>query len=636
MRKKFTMLLASLLVCMGAMAQWGESDLAVSTVSAIPATTLENGYYVIYNNGRGTFMNTEAALGEAKVTWPVTASASGIGAFNNNEALTNEGAKDRNAYVFYLTLEENNKLSLMTCHGDYVPALTANGTFNYTAEKGLWNYEFETVEGNSYLFLWSDSEVGLDANGWGADTHTYSTVAGWYADASQSVSGNQSWTLHKATMSSASEVYRINLASLKTLAESTKSELEALPATTPVAAAILVLEAAIAKAEANAESTDIEVLSATIEALNAAINDAANLSFKGGALASLEDGEYVIYYEDAKSVKHYLVNNKTTKRVVTSTVAAVYDVTLGNVNGLCTYAYYFDMNESKISNPTGAAKEIQVENKGGNNYGANRPWDSQVLYVNADSKYAIRSTNCTVGSGWESDCFITVSEDGATVSGQNTDLSDALYMWNVVKASEANVAYAMNIDEYKYMTLYLNYAAKVPEGVAAYAVSGVENGKLNLKSVGDVIPENTPVIVEGEANPNPYSFTYVAPVAAYAETNLLKGTWLDSYVTPTTGYDAYVMALDEENDRIVMGKAMLNANSGTTQFWNRANKAYLELPQEVAAGAAMFSFGRGEGTTGIDSVELSGEAVIYDLAGRRVEKMEKGIYIVNGRKVVIK
>ena len=40
--------------------------------------------------------------------------------------------------------------------------------------------------------------------------------------------------------------------------------------------------------------------------------------------------------------------------------------------------------------------------------------------------------------------------------------------------------------------------------------------------------------------------------------------------------------------------------------------------------------------TKIDAVEADAKAVIYDLAGRRVEKMEKGIYIVNGKKVVIK
>ena len=39
-------------------------------------------------------------------------------------------------------------------------------------------------------------------------------------------------------------------------------------------------------------------------------------------------------------------------------------------------------------------------------------------------------------------------------------------------------------------------------------------------------------------------------------------------------------------------------------------------------------------TDGIESVETETETVIYDLSGRRVEKMEKGIYIVNGKKVI--
>ena len=55
------------------------------------------------------------------------------------------------------------------------------------------------------------------------------------------------------------------------------------------------------------------------------------------------------------------------------------------------------------------------------------------------------------------------------------------------------------------------------------------------------------------------------------------------------------------------------------------------------AAAPMFSFDRGEGTTDIIAVEPAMEnVVIYDLTGRRVEKMEKGIYIVNGRKVYVK
>jgi hypothetical protein len=43
--------------------------------------------------------------------------------------------------------------------------------------------------------------------------------------------------------------------------------------------------------------------------------------------------------------------------------------------------------------------------------------------------------------------------------------------------------------------------------------------------------------------------------------------------------------------------------------------------------------------TGIQDPTFSNpnnEIVVYDLAGRRVKKMEKGIYIMNGKKVVTK
>lgn len=41
-------------------------------------------------------------------------------------------------------------------------------------------------------------------------------------------------------------------------------------------------------------------------------------------------------------------------------------------------------------------------------------------------------------------------------------------------------------------------------------------------------------------------------------------------------------------------------------------------------------------TTGISNITVDGETVIYDLYGRRVNAIEKGIYIVNGKKVLVK
>jgi hypothetical protein len=76
---------------------------------------------------------------------------------------------------------------------------------------------------------------------------------------------------------------------------------------------------------------------------------------------------------------------------------------------------------------------------------------------------------------------------------------------------------------------------------------------------------------------------------------------------------------------------------GNTAFLNNGFKAYLPKPVGTAA-ARFFVFDFGGNETGID--ELEGEngnvkTEIYDLAGRRVQNAQKGVFVVNG-KVVIK
>ena len=185
----------------------------------------------------------------------------------------------------------------------------------------------------------------------------------------------------------------------------------------------------------------------------AALNKAVALatSYLGGYITTLTPGRYAVYYEDAKGTKHYLWNNKDSKRVLSTTEPKTYDVTVGNTSGFSPYAYFFDMDKSRISNPTdNDAMEVQVEAEGsGNgNYEGNRVWDSQVVFKNADGKYAIRSTNCVVNSGWRSDAFITISEDGTTVSGvQNAANAEDVYKWTIEPVCEAE------IDGIKYKTL---------------------------------------------------------------------------------------------------------------------------------------------------------------------------------------
>lgn len=118
--------------------------------------------------------------------------------------------------------------------------------------------------------------------------------------------------------------------------------------------------------------------------------------------------------------------------------------------------------------------------------------------------------------------------------------------------------------------------------------------------------------------------------------NDLKGTYAKTYVAPENGYDAYV--LSKQDGSMGMYKANLNKLEGTA-FQNNQFKAYLPVAKsENAARFLMFNF---DGTeTGIDGIEAAetdadANAPVYDLTGRRVQKIQKGLYII-GNKVVIK
>ena len=186
-----------------------------------------------------------------------------------------------------------------------------------------------------------------------------------------------------------------------------------------------------------------------------------------------------------------------------------------------------------------------------------------------------------------------------------------------------------------YATFYCPVAVTLPDGLKAYYVSGTTNDKAQMTEITKVIPANTGVILQGE--PKEYSLT----IAGEAETvtNKLAGTVASAYVEE----DSYVLSMQTEG--VGFYKAMKNFynNNGTwtkdtdkgTHFQNNGFKAYLPKPEGTPDAARFFVFDFGT-ETAIESVEAetATDAVVYDLAGRRVQGAQKGIFIVNGKKVI--
>lgn len=199
--------------------------------------------------------------------------------------------------------------------------------------------------------------------------------------------------------------------------------------------------------------------------------------------------------------------------------------------------------------------------------------------------------------------------------------TEQLYITKVTPA-----CYELHVTPANYATLFLDYATVIPTGVKAYAVTEVNNGYVSLTQIEGILPANTGVIVE--AVKGDYLFVAATENGSVISDNKLLGTTIDTDID----VEAYVLSMVD--DEVGLYKAKMNGGV----FLNNANKAYLPasaLPASVQ-GANGFKF-RFE-TTGVEGVQVAqGKKVIFDLSGRKVNDMTApGVYIVNGKKVLVK
>ena len=208
---------------------------------------------------------------------------------------------------------------------------------------------------------------------------------------------------------------------------------------------------------------------------------------------------------------------------------------------------------------------------------------------------------------------------------------------NYVYEATGTNAYTVNISDAGYSTFFAHAEVAIPENVKAYYVTaeGINGNYATLTQIENIIPANTAVIIEGAEGQ--YTFNVSETGATAVSGNLLKGTAVNSNITE----EAYVLS---NNGGVGLYKAQttnVSTSGGDLKvFLNNAGKAYLPASAVPAAanGAANFSFRFEGGTTGISEVKgENGEVkAIFDLTGRQVNAVERGIYIINGKKVLVK
>lgn len=274
-------------------------------------------------------------------------------------------------------------------------------------------------------------------------------------------------------------------------------------------------------------------------------------------------------------------NSSETPVVVTTLPAGTYQLTVGLWGGKQDQSQNFKLND-----------------------GGKEPWTipfigsfqdvSKELVLEAETEISIPNSDAANGRCLD---YVLIQKTAEPVSVSAIKFATYVPTCNVVVPAEAKV-----------------YTAKVNEAKSAVVLTEVPTGS--------VIAKGTPVLVGAEAGS--YNFAASAYEATTVADNDLKAATAD-----TKGNGSTIYALVEQDGKAVF--APLKEGVAVS-----LGHAYLELP--AASATRFYSIQFGGETTGINEVNAAAKAdgAYYTLQGVKTSKAAKGIYIHNGKKVVIK
>ena len=189
--------------------------------------------------------------------------------------------------------------------------------------------------------------------------------------------------------------------------------------------------------------------------------------------------------------------------------------------------------------------------------------------------------------------------------------------------ADADMTLTVEVTDAGYATFVAPMEAAVPDGVTAYTAEVNANGKtLDLTSINP-IPANTPVLLEAAAG----SYTFTGDEVP-AVVNPTFGALVGTYSRIPAPHGSYVLQKHGEK------AGFYYVDSSDAVPYVNANRAYLAAP---SSGVKAFFFGdEATGIQSIDNGQETTEGAIYNLAGQRLSKIQKGINIVGEKKVMVK
>jgi uncharacterized repeat protein (TIGR02543 family) len=165
-------------------------------------------------------------------------------------------------------------------------------------------------------------------------------------------------------------------------------------------------------------------------------------------------------------------------------------------------------------------------------------------------------------------------------------------------------------------------------GGTAYVASSTADGKVKMTSCTDIVAAGTGLMIKGTTG-DTFTIDATTADATFDGTNLLVGLPNGGTVSANDGN--YVFGWADPADP---GFYFINSTEPTLG----AGKAYLHVDGGIVAARLAISFAD-DTPTSINSIsnhqELNTNDFYYDLQGRKVKNPAKGLYIINGKKVLV-
>lgn len=212
--------------------------------------------------------------------------------------------------------------------------------------------------------------------------------------------------------------------------------------------------------------------------------------------------------------------------------------------------------------------------------------------------------------------------------------------WNIYPLTDSDyyfgIAPSVHVGEKFFKPFYADFGFSFESsGMKVWTVSEIrEDAVIVAELNSEIIADNTPVIIECSSNITSDNKLNLYKSQGHApEHNLLKGVYFNNELRSKKSKDAKT-PFDPATMRVL--GVMTDGRLGyvlSDQPNLAANESYLVVPEGTPEELPVMTAEEYE--AGVHEISLSEENVIYDLAGRRLEKIYRpGIYIVNHRKVL--